>query len=176
MLTVFIGLNPGGDPGDAPHKQRVYTPEEHSSNGDYRLANRMREWLEAPPLSLRIEAIPKLNVIFERSKSVSDLDDEDASARRSAPFVTEILDRIRPRAVVFEGVGAYEHFRECQGTRVLCREDHVGKRLRIREIAWRRGNLTVFVLAHPTGSRWSGDAWKEATRIASERLRSLLRE
>jgi len=116
---LIIGFNPGGDPGASDESKLASTSfyengEHEYVDCDYALAMAMRGFLINTGVAASVEdirSIPKINLIFRRSSIMNQL---PLSAREalaeSKPFVEQILQAVKPRVIVFEGLSTMEKF------------------------------------------------------------------
>ncbi len=110
---AIVGLNPGGDP-DAPTElhssSQWFERGEHDYvDCDYPLARKMRQFLLGAGIVRDVEEIrqiPKLNVLFHRSKDIAQLRSVRAASELARPHLAELLREIAPRVLIFEGVKA----------------------------------------------------------------------
>jgi len=131
---VFVlGFNPGGNPekwDDAVLASRsLYENGEHEYvDCEYPLAKAMRTFLYST-LSLtdinQIRKIPKTNLIFRRSSSQDTLKCPKLEALLEAkPFIEEMLQRVQPLVIIFEGMETLKKFRQLYCTTVTSQKDN----------------------------------------------------
>lgn len=116
---MVIGYNPGGDPDHWDESllasRSFYENDEHEYvDCHYPLAVAMRSFLTTV-LGLRsveqVRTVPKTNLIFRRSRSQESLGLRPAEALEEArPFVEQIIERVQPCAIFFEGTVTLDQF------------------------------------------------------------------
>jgi hypothetical protein len=164
---LIVGINPGGDPLDPPHDAAslLYEKGEHDyADCGYRLALKMTEFLKGSGIVRSTDAIrtiPKINVIFERSASFDALADPEGAATRSAPFVREIVEAVKPKLLLFEGVKAFDIFRRFVLVEPPAPPDGRFPGL-VQWFRFERHPGDHVVLPHPTSFHWRAEDWRAA--------------
>lgn len=169
--VAIIGLNPGGDPNrDRPFASASawFEHREHDYvDCDYPLARKMRELLRESGLVADLEgirAIPKLNVLFHRSRSIEQLVSEKVARELARPHVAAILREVQPQFLLVEGFRAATHLVRQQQLEIDCEETLVNGHILTMQLSggpFEQRCLAV-CLRHPTGYRWSRANWSEA--------------
>ena len=179
---AIVGLNPGGDPdspADLQSASLFYEKGEHDyADCDYPIARKMRELFDRAGLATGTDAIrryPKLNVVFHRSRSEKEAKDWNwpAAVEASRPGVAKILSHVTPELLVVEGFKTLEWMLGQQGWAISSIREVVPRHVRVADLsgpAW-RSTVRAVVLAHPTGYRWSSEAWAEAARVLGAETR-----
>ena len=117
--VLVIGYNPGGNPETWDESQLAsrafYENDEHEYvDCHYPLATAMRSFLIQSfslPNEGRIRQIPKINLIFRRSRSQDHMGSNEKSYLSEAkPFVERILARVAPRLIIVEGTTTLSEF------------------------------------------------------------------
>jgi len=111
-----------------------------------------------------IRAIPKFNVIFHRSpRWPPNLFDAAAARELARPAVAQILAEIAPQILLVEGYEALTQFIKQQSPLTLRDQRKlIPSRLKVATVELNGARIKLVVLAHPTGSRWSGTEWDSA--------------
>jgi len=116
---MVLGYNPGGDPDNWDESllasRSYYENDEHEYvDCHYPLAIAMRDFLtSALDLSdvARIRSVPKTNLIFRRSRNQDTLNLRPAAALEEArPFVEQMISRVQPLVIIFEGTVTLDQF------------------------------------------------------------------
>lgn len=161
---IVIGIKPGGRR-DGTHQlasQSFYENGEHEYvDMNYRIAAVMRPAL-VKALGLKsseeLRSIPKTNCIFHRAVGTDDFTSTEMRehAVLCAPFLAEMLNIVRPSAIILEGAKARELF-----VRHHCRnvQEHTDQRV----VGIRRGALNTFFRSETALLRQDGRAVKLLT-------------
>jgi hypothetical protein len=116
---MVLGYNPGGDPDHWDESllasRSFYENNEHEYvDCHYPLAVAMKAFLKSVlgfENDAQVRSVPKTNLIFRRSRSQDVLALRPAAALDEArPFVEQIICRVRPRAILFEGTVTLDQF------------------------------------------------------------------
>lgn len=180
--VVIIGLNPGGDPNNPEELKSASLFFENGEHDyvdcDYVLARKMRVLLDRSGLGSSRDAIgriPKINVVFHRSKSRTDNSGWTWSeaVAASKPFVAEILGHVRPALVISEGLESLDLLLEQQGWAARSIDVVLPGRIKVVTtvgMPWAE-SVTVVALAHPSGFRWSNEDWATAAEVVRKELK-----
>lgn len=174
--VALIGFNPGGSPEKLSTQfssSHFYERGEHDYvDCEYPLARKMRNFLLESGIASSLDSIrqiPKINLIFHRSRSTDSLGDPKNFINLSAPFVIEMLQEINPRIIIFEGIKTLHLFEKYICGNSLEISCHLGGKLRQIQLRFSNGNHCIGIaLAHPTGSRWRSADWIEAAQSVSK--------
>lgn len=118
-LLLVVGYNPGGDPATWDESELAsrsfYENDEHEYvDCNYPLAIAMRHYLTKVLLLGNvsgIRSIPKINLIFRRSSGQNTLSLSPSEAIREAKsFVEEVVMRVGPALILFEGTVTLDKF------------------------------------------------------------------
>ena len=117
--TLILGYNPGGDPRNwdesALSSRGFYENREHEYvDTNFPTSLRMRDYLLKSGLVNRVDEIrdiPKINLIFRRSRNMNELPVPPRQALAEAkPFVERIIKNVNPELIVCEGKSTLDRF------------------------------------------------------------------
>lgn len=119
---MILGINPGGDPSTwtmpagadefCTNWQHDYVDERYPIQGA--MLPLLTSTLGIIPDIVR--RIPKTNMVFRRSSQEGRFSEQqngmtmDAALLETAPFLKRIIQRVSPKAIIFEGFGALSRF------------------------------------------------------------------
>ncbi|MEX1063755.1 MAG: hypothetical protein WD898_04100 [Candidatus Paceibacterota bacterium] len=171
---MIIGYQPGGN-----HVHFQNEDADRFANGDfkvtlneflitnYRMANRMREFFEHRPKLLEKSVICPL--IFFRAPNARSWRrwkhrkevEEFCFSKTSG-----IINKLKPKHILVLGLGTYAHIKTFLKTanekNIYLKNKSVGKR-KVAIVAM-AGNIKIFAMLHPTGSRISNEHRKQLRR------------
>ena len=185
---LTLGINPGGapsmvNPDGRTNKDRTiaaasasyYENDEHDIlDCDWRENRGLRKVLD-PLLAgdagrIRAEVV-KTNLAFRRSAKKTDID-IDGAMSEAAPFLTEIIERVRPKLVLLTGVKLRDFTdRFAQSSRVVVRAERDAS---IKQVVFAAARATLRRLphdvilvqdAHASQYGWTYDRYGVAQRI-----------
>jgi hypothetical protein len=160
---MIIGFNPGGDASDFDPISAARIPIEHEYIvKEYRIAKRMRSLFEEIGKRDVLERSSKLNLLFFRSSNAKAWKRIDLKVRRDAEQfcsdkIKKIVDTLRPRRVLAEGIETYSCLRRTLG--FDSDETKVTSQGRAIVISSRQGDLQLMGMIHPTGARINRSEW-----------------
>ena len=191
---MMIGHNPGGDPACENRARNSvksgfheYVDNAGGSEESYKLAKIMNAYLRRllDINSDQIRKIPKINIVFRRSKNAAEFARNHdglsiwCAAKEDQPFIEEMMRVIQPKAIIFEGIKAWEKFRylycahEINGPECIKK---AGNNVRLVQSAKPHVHclnrpIAALILAHPSHyGNWQ--AMKEADSLSRSFLTS----
>ena len=117
--TLIIGFNPGGDPAtwneSALASRSFYENREHEYvDTDFPTSVGMRDFLLGSGIVATVEEIrdiPKINLIYRRSRNMNELPITPRQAVLEAhPYVEKIIQRVSPELIICEGKSTLDKF------------------------------------------------------------------
>ncbi len=175
---LILGLNPGGDINDFREADARKIPETHDYLlWNYPLARAMRGLFERMGEADLLKASVKSNLLFFRTPTFSAWRELPAPLRdRLTVFcddaVREMVDKLRPRTILLEGMSTFDRFRAMGSpgdTFRIARELRPAGRRRVYVSAM-RGPTRVIGILHLSGARPSAQDLREIEKALKEDL------
>ncbi|HEX4113112.1 MAG TPA: hypothetical protein VH020_11300 [Stellaceae bacterium] len=173
---LILGFNPGGGPEDSERKGAI--PEEHEYlSCDYRLARATRDLFAQNDYLGLLKQSVKSNLQFFRTKNVVSWNQIAEEKRHELTEfcdqgVREIVGRLRPKAILLEGVQTFDAFRSRIFCSLLCEENSSETRLDGRRVYVSQHSSMGLIIGilHLSGARPRASAADKA--LISEKLKS----
>ncbi len=171
----ILGLNPGGDPikqacetvawhtfkvlNEKPDTWSEYSDESWGDNlpGKYRMQPRIQHLLKN--LDLKPGEVPSSNIVFERSRKVSDIVNWRQLTEACWPFHCAVIRQLRPRVILCLGAQAGDFVRKktCAVDQIDCFVENNDRRWKSICFTNHEG-LKVIRLSHPSRADWTTPA------------------
>jgi len=173
---LILGFNPGGGSNDFDQKGAI--PQQHEYvDCNYPLAKATRELFGQSGYLWLLKQSVKSNLQFFRTKNVASWNQIAEETRQELTEfcdqgVKEIVSRLRPKAILLEGVQTFDVFRSRIFPSLLCERNVSDARLRGRRVyISQHSSMGLIVgILHLSGARPHASAADKA--IISERLKS----
>ena len=171
----ILGLNPGGDPtkqasktvawytskvlNEKPDMWSEYSDESWGGKppGKYRMQSRIQHLLKN--LDLEPGEVPSSNVVFERSRKVSDIANWRQLTEACWPFHCAVIRQLRPRVILCLGAQAGDFVRKktCAVDQIDCFVEKNDRRWKSICFTNHEG-LKVIRASHPSRADWTTPA------------------